>query len=51
MNDAMSPARIFVAGTRGAAGIYNMAEPDGIVCIDRAVRPLGWQRCFRLAGA
>lgn len=39
------------AVVRGAAGIYNIAEPDGTVCIDRAVRTLGWQPDFRLAGA
>lgn len=37
------------AATRGAAGIYNVAEDDGTVSIDRATRELGWDPRFRMA--
>lgn len=33
--------------TRGAAGIYNVAEPDGTVSVDKAVRELAWDPGFR----
>jgi len=33
--------------TRGDAGIYNVAEPDGTVTVDRATRLLGWSPDFR----
>ncbi|HVZ50157.1 MAG TPA: NAD-dependent epimerase/dehydratase family protein [Gemmatimonadaceae bacterium] len=33
--------------TRGEAGIYNVAELDGAVTIDRAVHQLGWDPAFR----
>lgn len=36
------------AASLGVAGIYNMAEPDGTVCIDRAVQIFGWQPSFRM---
>jgi nucleoside-diphosphate-sugar epimerase len=33
--------------TRGARGIYNVAESDGTVASDKAVRALGWSADFR----
>ena len=33
--------------SRGAAGIYNVAEPGGSVQVDRARRELGWDPGFR----
>jgi nucleoside-diphosphate-sugar epimerase len=36
------------AVTRGAAGIYNVAEDDGTVTIQRAITELGWNPNFRL---
>lgn len=38
----------FLALTRGTAGIYNIAEADGAVSIDRAIRDLGFDPAFRL---
>ncbi|MEZ5593458.1 MAG: NAD(P)-dependent oxidoreductase [Gammaproteobacteria bacterium] len=35
------------AATRGAAGIYNIAEDDGTVCSDKAMDALGWRANFR----
>lgn len=32
---------------RGAAGVYNVAEPDGTVSITKAVDQLGWSPAFR----
>jgi nucleoside-diphosphate-sugar epimerase len=32
---------------RGDAGIYNVAEPDGVVSIAKAVGQLGWRATFR----
>ncbi len=34
---------------RGAPGIYNVAEDDGAVAIDKARRELGFDPSFRLA--
>jgi len=39
------------AMTRGAPGIYNVAEEDGAVSSDNAMRELGWQPSFRSSGA
>jgi nucleoside-diphosphate-sugar epimerase len=33
---------------RGGAGIYNVAEPDGTVRVDKAMRELGWSPGFRV---
>jgi nucleoside-diphosphate-sugar epimerase len=33
--------------TRGTRGIYNIAEGDGTVASDKAVRDLGWSSDFR----
>jgi nucleoside-diphosphate-sugar epimerase len=33
---------------QGAPGIYNIAEEDGAVSIDKARRELGWEPDFRL---
>lgn len=38
------------AVTRGAGGIYNVAEDDGTVSIAKAVRELGWDPAFRCPG-
>jgi hypothetical protein len=38
----------FLALTRGKPGIYNIAEDDGTVSIERARRELGWDPAFRL---
>ena len=38
-----------LALTRGAAGVYNIAEPDGAVTIDKAQRELGFNPAFRLS--
>jgi nucleoside-diphosphate-sugar epimerase len=35
------------AMTRGAPGIYNIAEDDGSVCIDKAKTSLAWEPSFR----
>jgi nucleoside-diphosphate-sugar epimerase len=37
-----------LAVTRGAAGIYNIAEDDGAVAIEKASRELGFDPGFRL---
>jgi nucleoside-diphosphate-sugar epimerase len=37
-----------LAVTRGAAGIYNVAEADGALLIDKAQRELGFDPSFRL---
>lgn len=39
----------FLAVSRGRAGIYNVAEDDGMVSVARARRELGWDPQFRLA--
>lgn len=36
------------AATRGASGIYNIAEDTGVVTIDKARRELGWSPDFRI---
>jgi hypothetical protein len=36
------------ATERAAAGIYNVAEPDGTVRIDKAISDLGWSPDFRV---
>jgi nucleoside-diphosphate-sugar epimerase len=43
---AADAARLAV--TRGEAGIYNIAEDDGTVSSDKAIRELGWNSNFRL---
>jgi hypothetical protein len=35
--------------TRGAPGIYNIAEDDGTVSSDKAISELGWVPAFRIA--
>lgn len=35
------------AATRGTGGIYNIAENDGTVTSEKAVRELGWSAAFR----
>lgn len=42
---AADAARLAV--TRGKAGIYNVAEDDGTVASDKALRELGWNAHFR----
>lgn len=37
------------AVTRGSAGIYNVAEEDGVVSSAKAARELGWDPSFRVA--
>jgi nucleoside-diphosphate-sugar epimerase len=46
--DAAAQAAL-LALTRGAAGVYNIAEPDGAVSIDKAQRELGFNPAFRLS--
>lgn len=36
------------AVTRGSAGIYNVAEEDGVVSSAKAIRELGWNPSFRM---
>ena len=38
-----------LAITRGQPGIYNVAEADGAVDVEKAVRVLGWDARFRIA--
>ena len=45
--DAAAQAAL-LAVTRGAPGIYNIAEDDGAVTIDRARKELGFDPAFRL---
>jgi nucleoside-diphosphate-sugar epimerase len=45
--DAAAHAAL-LALTRGTAGVYNIAEPDGAVAIDKARRDLGFDSTFRL---
>jgi len=45
--DAAAQAAL-LAVTRGAAGIYNIAEDDGDLSIDKARRELGFDPAFRL---
>ena len=37
-----------LAVTRGSPGIYNIAEADGAVSIDKARKELGFDPAFRL---
>jgi nucleoside-diphosphate-sugar epimerase len=46
--DAAAHAAL-LALTRGTPGIYNIAEDDGAVTIDKARRGLGFDPAFRLA--
>ncbi|WP_434723863.1 NAD-dependent epimerase/dehydratase family protein [Mesorhizobium sp. RIZ17] len=39
-----------LAVERGAQGAFNVAEPNGHITTDKAVRELGWHAGFRLAG-
>jgi nucleoside-diphosphate-sugar epimerase len=41
----------FLAVDRGAPGIYNIADADGAVLIDKARRELGFDPAFRVAAA
>ncbi len=45
--DAAAHAAL-LALTRGTAGAYNIAEPDGALAIDKARRDLGFDPAFRL---
>jgi len=45
--DAAAHAAL-LALSRGEAGVYNIAEPDGAVTIDKARRDLGFEPSFRL---
>jgi nucleoside-diphosphate-sugar epimerase len=47
--DAAAHAAL-LAMTRGAPGAYNVAEPDGALATDKAVRDLGFNPAFRCAG-
>jgi len=38
----------FLAVTRGSPGVYNIAEGDGAVAIDKARSELGFDPAFRL---
>ena len=44
---AAQAARLAV--TRGAPGIYNIAEDDGAVSVEKAQSELGFDPAFRLA--
>jgi nucleoside-diphosphate-sugar epimerase len=46
--DAAAHAAL-LALTRGQAGVYNIAEPDGAVAVDKAQRDLGFNPAFRLS--
>jgi nucleoside-diphosphate-sugar epimerase len=46
--DAAAQAAV-LALRKGAPGIYNIAEEDGAVSIDKARRELGWEPNFRLS--
>jgi nucleoside-diphosphate-sugar epimerase len=45
--DASAQAAL-LAVTRGAAGIYNIADDDGVVSISKARDQLGFEPHFRL---
>ncbi len=47
--DAAAHAAL-LAVTRGAPGIYNVAEDDGALTVDKARRELGFDPSFRVAG-
>jgi hypothetical protein len=38
-----------LAITRAQPGVYNVAEPDGTVDVEKATRVLGWDAGFRIA--
>ncbi len=38
----------FLALDHGPPGVYNIADPGGVVSIDKALRELGWRPDFRL---
>jgi nucleoside-diphosphate-sugar epimerase len=40
----------FLAVTRGRPGIYNIAENDGALTVDKAQREMGFDPMFRLPG-
>jgi nucleoside-diphosphate-sugar epimerase len=44
--DAAAHAAL-AAVTRGRPGVYNIAEPDGAVTVDKAQRELGFNPAFR----
>jgi nucleoside-diphosphate-sugar epimerase len=46
--DAAASAAL-LAVTRGASGVYNIAEDDGAVTIEKARKELGFDPAFRLA--
>ncbi len=46
--DAAAHAAL-LALTRGAPGVYNIAEPDGALTVDKAQRELGFNPAFRLS--
>jgi hypothetical protein len=46
--DAAAHAAL-LAVTRGARGVYNIAEDDGAVRIEKARKELGFDPAFRLA--
>ena len=39
-----------LAVTRGESGIYNVTESDGATSSDKAIRALGWDAAWRVAG-
>ena len=46
----MRPHRLpLLAVTRGRPGIYNIADEDGMVSIEKARRELGFDPAFRLS--
>ena len=47
--DAAAQAAV-LALNRGAPGVYNIADDDGAVSIEKARRDLGFDPSFRLAG-
>jgi nucleoside-diphosphate-sugar epimerase len=46
--DAAAHAAL-LAVTRGASGVYNIAEDDGAVTVEKARSELGFDPAFRLA--
>jgi nucleoside-diphosphate-sugar epimerase len=49
VDDAADAARRAI--TRGAPGLYNIAEDDGTISSRKAAAEIGWRPGFRLAGA
>jgi nucleoside-diphosphate-sugar epimerase len=47
--DAAAHAAL-LAVTRGASGVYNIAEDDGVVMVEKARKELAFDPAFRLAG-